>query len=119
MKNYSIYEIVNSANEVEYVGMSTNPEQRFITHTKHKPAPSHLNGKFYKRTDVTMRIVAQVNDRNEALQIEKDLKLKYGFEPTEFAWQAPGPLSSAKVSKGWETRRANGWISPLTGIKKK
>jgi len=73
MKVWHVYELVNSNGIVEYVGETINPEQRLYQHTKKTPAPGR--GKFYKRTDITMKIISKYNSKLEAyreqLQLQK------------------------------------------------
>jgi predicted GIY-YIG superfamily endonuclease len=96
MKTYSVYELYNSMGTVEYVGESSRPKVRFIEHTKNKPT-CRGHGKFYGRPDITMNIVAEFQDRKEAMKLEGELKLQYGLEWTEKTRQANGGKIGGKI----------------------
>ena len=82
MQNYKVYEIMNIYGGVEYVGMSKNPEFRFIQHTKHKPSTTSVaRGKFLGRQDLILNIVGEFETLKEARDFEEALQLDYGFEP--------------------------------------
>jgi len=78
MKRYKVYEIYNSQNIVEYVGETHRTiEQRLHEHV------SLRKSKFYNRNDLLIRCIAEFNNRESALLLEGELKLKYNFEWTE------------------------------------
>jgi predicted GIY-YIG superfamily endonuclease len=81
--NY-VYVLRNTTTDkIEYVGVSVEPDIRFKLHTRRKPGPLHRHGKFYKRTDIKMQIVGAHPNRNQALMMERHIKLAEGIEPTE------------------------------------
>lgn len=83
--NYStwyVYTIVNQKNKVEYVGTTAIPKKRMYQHTCN--SKSSGSGKFAGRKNkVKMEIVAEFNNRTEAVQKELNLKQFYGLEVTE------------------------------------
>lgn len=85
MKKYYVYELINLMGTVEYVGQTYRPKTRMYGHTKVKPSINNLNreGKFYGRQDLIMNIVAEFDDKKDALELEGMLKLSYGMEWTE------------------------------------
>ena len=74
MKTYKVYEIINSLGTIEWVGVSYRPEYRFGQHTR---TPS---GRFYSRQDLIINIVAEFNDRKNALELEEQLQIKYKLQ---------------------------------------
>ncbi len=78
---YYVYELVNLMGGVEYVGKTKRPKIRFYEHTELK-LNGHGNGKFYKRQDISMHIVATYATEEEALQTEYELQKFWGF-PTD------------------------------------
>jgi predicted GIY-YIG superfamily endonuclease len=98
MEKYYVYTLLNSKSKVEYVGVTTNPKQRYYQHTKHKPAPSHTNGKFYYRSDITMRIEKEYDSKTEAYELEGKLKLKYGLDWTEKSRGVKGGTISGQIA---------------------
>jgi predicted GIY-YIG superfamily endonuclease len=80
MEKRYVYELVNSFNKVEYVGETNNPQRRFKQHTKIKPNDLNSNGKFYNRTDISMRIVKEMYSRSESFMFQSKLQTKYGLE---------------------------------------
>ena len=77
-----LYELRNTDNQVEYVGVSSNTNFRLYQHTKCKPNGTS-NGKFYGRTDLTLYTIETYLTRKEAMQAETLHKVQLGFEPTE------------------------------------
>ena len=73
MKHF-VYELFNSQGEVEYVGETGNPNQRFYSHTKKKA------GKFYGRTDISMRIVKDFDNKKEAFYFQCNLQKEHNLE---------------------------------------
>ena len=99
-----VYELINLYGTVEYVGESKNPYIRFRQHTKWKP--NRANGKFYRRQDIMLNIVASFNNRKEALTLEGKLKIEYGLEWTEKTCvikggKIGGRISGKKKCKKW------------------
>jgi predicted GIY-YIG superfamily endonuclease len=76
---YYVYELVNLLGTVEYVGQTKNPKDRFYRHTKRKPGLRTGSGKFYKRQDISMHIVATYATEEEALKAEFDLQVFWGL----------------------------------------
>jgi hypothetical protein len=84
MKKYYVYELINLYGTVEDVGESYRPVIRMYQHTKVKPKEGISGvGKYYGRQDLVMNIVAEFDTRKEARNLETELKLSYGLEPTE------------------------------------
>lgn len=75
---YYVYELVNLLGGVEYVGQTVSPKIRFGEHTRTKPGQG--SGKFYKRQDISMHIVATYATEAEARQAEFDLQVYWGLE---------------------------------------
>jgi predicted GIY-YIG superfamily endonuclease len=85
MKTWKVYEIINSMGTVEWVGETCRSlESRFYEHKK-KPQTNNTCGRFYGRSDVSIHLVAEFNNRPEALVLEKQLKLEYRLELNDFA----------------------------------
>jgi len=78
---WSVYTIVNTQNEIEYIGCTSNPKRRWYNHTYWFQGPGI--GKFYGRTDVRMEVVKEFDNRREGWDYEAELKLQHGFELTE------------------------------------
>ena len=74
---YYVYEMINLLGGVEHVGKTIRPEIRFYEHVKNKPNKG--KGKFYKRQDISMHIVATYATKAEALQAEYDLQIFWGL----------------------------------------
>lgn len=98
MEKYYVYTLINGSGEVEYVGATINPKQRYYQHTKHKPSQKHLNGKFYYRSDITMRIEKVFDSKSEAYEFEGELKLTHGLEWTEKTRGVKGGIKSGKLA---------------------
>ena len=85
MKKWYVYELINTMGTVEYVGESTNPEQRFNTHTKRKSVlkkdgkPNGF-GKFYKRIDIFMNIVKEFDNKTDAWFFQCKLQKEWGLK---------------------------------------
>ena len=85
MKKYYVYELINLYGTIEDVGESSEPKIRLYNHTKRKrvSGSKHGHGKYYGRQDLIMNIVAEFDNRSDALKLETELKISYGLEPTE------------------------------------
>jgi predicted GIY-YIG superfamily endonuclease len=70
---YFVYEIVNTMGTIEYVGETYDIEQRFLNHIS-------KSGKFYKRQDIIINIVAEFATRKEAYAYQCKLQNEYGWE---------------------------------------
>jgi len=79
MKTWYVYELYNLVGTVEWVGESVNPKSRLYSHTKRKNYPTNGNGKFYGRTDISMNIVAQFDNRIDAWDYQCKLQKEYGL----------------------------------------
>jgi hypothetical protein len=75
-----VYELINHYGTVEYVGESAKPEYRFRRHTTHKPNAASSTGKFYKRMDLILNIVAEFETRKESFAFQVELQKEYGLE---------------------------------------
>lgn len=74
MKTYKVYEIYNFYGSVEDVGEThRTPENRLWEKTHPKKS------KFYGRRDLLIHVVAEFNNRKDALELEGQLKLEYGL----------------------------------------
>lgn len=91
---YYVYELVNLLGGVEHVGKTIRPKIRFYEHVKNKPNKG--KGKFYKRQDISMHIVATYATKAEALQAEYDLQIFWGL-PTDRSKRVKG-------SKHWAAK---------------
>jgi len=83
MKTYKVYELIDQQENIVYVGVSHHPHNRLIEHTRHQPLCAG-KGRFYGRTDLSVRIHSEHPTRKEALKIEGVRKLELGIEWTEF-----------------------------------
>jgi predicted GIY-YIG superfamily endonuclease len=72
MEHY-VYKIVNSQGEVEWVGESMELKGRLKQHKS-------KNGKFYRRTDIEMRICGIFQTKSEAFVAQCLLQKYYGFQ---------------------------------------
>ena len=72
MKHY-VYKIVNSNNEIEYIGETSNIIKRFRVHTC-------KNGKFHNRKDISVEIINECNDRKTALNLQYKIQTELGFK---------------------------------------
>ncbi len=72
---YHVYKLYQNG-YVVYVGETIDPKDRLYRHTGKK------SGKFYGQS-VTMNIISSFDNREDALQLEGELKKQYGFEWTE------------------------------------
>ena len=70
---YVVYQLVNSKNEIEYVGHTSNIIKRFRVH-------KCKNGKFHNRKDISYEIVKEYKTKNGALKFECKLQKELGFE---------------------------------------
>ena len=77
-----VYQLKDSTNKIIDIGETKNPELRFRQHTNWKPG-KHGHGRWYGRTDITMEVVAEFLSRQEAYDLETELKLQNGLQPTE------------------------------------
>jgi predicted GIY-YIG superfamily endonuclease len=77
MRKKYVYELVNKDNVVEHVGESYNPKARYREHVHHKFRPKKGMGKFYGRTDLTLEVVAEFDNRKEAFDYQCQLQTKY------------------------------------------
>jgi predicted GIY-YIG superfamily endonuclease len=73
MKKWYVYKIVNSNNQIEYIGETIRPEKRFYNHT-------HGGGLFNNRTDVKMEIIKEFDNKRDAYFYQSELQTKYGLE---------------------------------------
>lgn len=78
MKHY-VYLLADSNNKVEYIGETKRPKGRFYQHTKSKPNGSSC-GKFYGRTDITMHVVNEFDNKKDAFNYQCELQKQYGFK---------------------------------------
>jgi len=100
-----VYELINEKEEIEYVGESKNPQQRFDDHTKRKFRPGRAMGKFYGREDLTLNVVAEFNTRKEAYAYQCELQTKYfGINEREIA-AANGIKGKPYGHLGWKARK--------------
>ena len=88
-----LYELRNSHDEVEYVGVSSNTKKRLYQHTRCKRNETG-HGMFYGRKDLIVNIVQTYETRKEAMRAETLYKIELGFEPTE----RNGHINRGKIS---------------------
>jgi predicted GIY-YIG superfamily endonuclease len=72
MKHY-VYKIVNSNNEIEYIGETKNPTVRLRHHIC-------KNGKFSNRKDVSLEIIKECKGKKSAFNYQCKLQKELGFE---------------------------------------
>ena len=72
MKHY-VYKIVNSNNEIEYIGETKNPNTRLRNHTC-------KNGNFANRKDLSLEIIKECKGKKSAFNYQCKLQKKFGFE---------------------------------------
>ena len=78
---YYVYELVNLMGGVEHVGRTTRPKKRFYEHTGAKP-DGNGQGRFYRRQDISMHVVATCTTKAEALDAEETLQIFWDL-PTD------------------------------------
>lgn len=118
-KTWKIYELYDTYGSIVYVGCTHNPEYRFVQHTKNKPTPGQ--GKFYGRQDLVLNIVAEYEDRKEALRAEGALKLEHGFEWTErttLISNGKKAADSGQLSKAAKLNWQNNWDKMMRAMKR-
>ena len=91
MKTYYVYELVNQSAEIEYIGCSYRPKERYYAHTC-------INGKFYGRNDIEVKIIKSFNNRLDALTFEGEHKIKNGFEWSEDVGRKKAGAMGGKIS---------------------
>ena len=77
MKKYCVYVLMNDAGIIEYVGETFDTVQRMRCHRTTK------GRKFCGRKDLTLEVVKEFDNRDDAKEYEGELKLQLGFEWTE------------------------------------
>jgi hypothetical protein len=83
MKEHKVYELVDQEGRIVDVGYTGGPlKNRFYDHTKRKPTQSG-RGKFYGRTDLTIRVHSTYLSNKEALIAEGSRKIELGIPWTE------------------------------------
>ena len=85
MKKWYVYELYNELGSIEYVGETINPAERFYSHTKRQPVlkkdgKPNGHGKFYKRVDIHINVVAEFDTKSEAWKYQCQLQNEWGFE---------------------------------------
>jgi len=68
-----LYDLVNESGTTEYVGVSNKPKIRFYKHVGATVSP------FYKRKDLTFKIINTYPTRKEAMKAEGQRKLSLGM----------------------------------------
>ena len=97
METYKVYEIINSMGTVEYVGQSIDPIRRFYQHTRVKPSVG--SGSFYKRSDIILNIVAEFNNRKDALVLENKLQKEWNIKTDIQKYSENGLKQGRMISK--------------------
>jgi predicted GIY-YIG superfamily endonuclease len=72
MKTHYVYELFNLVGTIEYVGETTTPKHRFNQHKS-------KDGKFHNRTDISMNIVEEFDNKKDAYNYQCQLQKQYGF----------------------------------------
>ena len=72
MKTHYVYELYNLLGTIEYVGETIDTKDRLKHHKSSQ-------GKFYKRTDISMNIVKGFDNRKDAYQYQCQLQKQYGL----------------------------------------
>jgi predicted GIY-YIG superfamily endonuclease len=71
---FVVYKLVNSKNEIEYIGHTSNMIKRFRVH-------KCKNGKFHNRKDISYEIIKSgFRKKERAIDFECKLQKKLGFE---------------------------------------
>ena len=91
-----VYELVNSENRIEYIGLSKRPEIRFNQHTGKYILPGM--GTFSGRTDLRLNIVKTFDNKLFALRFEGKHKLANGFEWSEQEARRRGGKKGGKIT---------------------
>lgn len=69
-----IYELRNQEGQLEYIGQSKDPKQRYYAHVYRKPNATLSHGRFRGRTDLELTIIGATQDRVSAHEIEAMFK---------------------------------------------
>jgi predicted GIY-YIG superfamily endonuclease len=73
MKKHYVYSLTNLSGQIEYIGESKNLKGRMSVHLS-------KNSRFYKRTDLTMNVIKEFDNKSEAKDYQYELQKQYGFE---------------------------------------
>jgi predicted GIY-YIG superfamily endonuclease len=73
MKSFYVYKIIDKADNILYIGETSNLETRFKVHTS-------TQGLFYKRLDISLVIVKEFKTKKEAFEYQLELQTQYGFQ---------------------------------------
>lgn len=72
MKKHCVYKLVNSFDEIEYIGHSCRPDERLYKHLSKW-------GKFHNRNDIQMLILNKFETRLEAYRNQIQLQKQYSM----------------------------------------
>ena len=92
MKKWYVYELVNLMGTIEYVGETIRPEIRLKSHL-------YKGGKFYKRNDIVMNVVAEFDKENDAFNYQCELQQYYGFETDRNKYIKGAKIAGTMFSK--------------------
>jgi predicted GIY-YIG superfamily endonuclease len=88
---FYVYKLINTLGTVEYIGETTNIKSRLKNHLS-------KSGKFYTRTDITLHIVSEFDNRKDAFNYQCELQKQYGFE-TDFEKNIRGGAAGRDSTK--------------------
>jgi len=80
---YYVYKLVNTKDEVEYIGETTNPRVRFSNHR-------NKYGKFSGREDLEMVVIEYFDTRKEAYLKQIELQVNIGLTTDRQRMSRPG-----------------------------
>jgi hypothetical protein len=80
-----VYELTDQNGKVVYVGESVRPKTRLYEHTRRKPRFRSGYGRFYGRTDLTLEVVAEFNNRKDSFNHQCSLQVQYGLDTDTYS----------------------------------
>ncbi len=95
MKKYYVYELFDTYGNIMYVGETTNPKERLYGHIHRR-----RNMDFFHK-QLSINVVAEYENRTDALRHEDSLKEEYGLPRTE--WERHLKRSRAGGQKNKES----------------
>jgi predicted GIY-YIG superfamily endonuclease len=96
-----VYELTDQNGKVVYVGESVRPQTRLYEHTRRQPRHRSGYGRFYGRTDLTLEVVAQFDNRKDSFNHQCSLQVQYGLDTDTYSMRknsVQNGLSNSKVS---------------------
>lgn len=87
-----VYALINGVGQVEYVGETKSTRWRLYDHTKRK------RGKFYGRTDITLKVLSEHSDRYESYRVQCEWQQLFGLK-TDLEKCSEGFAKGRKILK--------------------